>query len=108
MRSCRHKKGIEMSLNTFIITHHVGELDDFDFYDGMERDCSRVARHVGTYSTAINKVYSVWRCECELDFFRGWLSKNHKRRTSLELKYDVHMAEQALVKKPVAPYRPAT
>jgi len=98
----KYKKGNVMRLNTFIITHHVGELEDFDFYDGMERDCSRVARHIGTYSTSVDKVYSVWRCECELDFFRDWLSKNHKRRTSLNLKYDVHQAEQALVKKPAA------
>lgn len=98
----KFKKGNVMRLNTFIITHHVGELEDFDFYDDMERDCSRVAKHVGTYATTGDKVYSVWRCECELDFFRDWLSKNHNLRTSLNLKYDVHQAEQALVKKPAA------
>ena len=91
-----------MPLNTFIITHHKGTIEDFAVYDDMERDCSRVARHVGVYGTAGNQIYSVWRCECDINFFKEWIAECHKDRTSIELKYDVHEAQQALVKKPAA------
>ena len=52
-----------MRLNTFIITHHVGELEDFDFYDDMERDCSRVPAHAGTS----NRSESCHPEECKVD-----------------------------------------